>query len=734
MNQKKIAIISRVKSNAFIKILKHLEIDFELFDNCENIEQIRELNALVIFSDTYPKLPNNVPQLQKLIYEFQNQGKPIFCEFLPLPNILTENIFSKDYLRLVSLPVKSSILEGIEELSLFETHQNPFLTVVPNNKDQYVELLKFGKVAGVYNAIYGLPNKTYLGLGIQDKLLFSTIKISDFDRMEFRLKVRFGHLIINICKFLCEGWKTITDMKDSALNPYDNSKFMDPIKNINQIQRNQHYIQTVVNGLDWFEKSKMFPKPLGEGGVYEGFTSAFDSEGKKSYRFSYKNQDKLDYWDQRGDCTADSAISFFLASLIPPQDNYSAVKQQQYANTSKNLFDELYGYWQYYPEDQSIMRGFFGWANHPIPMTIFYSDDNGRDVFESLLYAYIKKDRKLFQCSYAGVNALLSTTGTNGHRKASIHLTDIYKRGGRKWFRNHKTKKKEYTSAHYGAWTFAALLYGAFLIQDQDIITLVGNGVKEYMKKFPKLSVEHSVGDDFSKLLVASVILYKCTNNPKHLEYVNRIIDFFEPYQDEYSGAFQEVDPFQKHRRTEKTNEKYGSGESALYTSSSDTISDQLYSLGFMGIGLYFAYKTGECPKAHKMLIKLLDYLCMIQLKSANLQLDGTWTRGFDYKHGEPYGANGDVGWGAYSIETGWTVGPILTSMTMYLLDFDPFEKIDPTFQQQIRDDFEIEKSIQAKIEVNWKESTPNVPPDIRDMSLEELKKLLQHFKINSLG
>ena len=43
------------------------------------------------------------------------------------------------------------------------------------------------------------------------------------------------------------------------------------------------------------------------------------------------------------------------------------------------------------------------------------------------------------------------------------------------------------------------------------------------------------------------------------------------------------------------------------------------------------------------MLTRLLSYLSAAQMESSNPQLDGDWSRGFDYRLGEPYGANGDV-------------------------------------------------------------------------------------------
>ncbi len=40
--------------------------------------------------------------------------------------------------------------------------------------------------------------------------------------------------------------------------------------------------------------------------------------------------------------------------------------------------------------------------------------------------------------------------------------------------------------------------------------------------------------------------------------------------------------------------------------------------------------------------------------------LDGGWFRGFDFNRSEYFASSSDIGWGPYSIESGWTVGEIM--------------------------------------------------------------------------
>ncbi|MCX6873609.1 MAG: hypothetical protein NTW21_07350 [Verrucomicrobia bacterium] len=49
-------------------------------------------------------------------------------------------------------------------------------------------------------------------------------------------------------------------------------------------------------------------------------------------------------------------------------------------------------------------------------------------------------------------------------------------------------------------------------------------------------------------------------------------------------------------------------------------------------------------------------YLCRIQIRSeSHPELDGGWFRAFDFKRWEYWASSTDAGWGAWSIESGWT-------------------------------------------------------------------------------
>ena len=87
-----------------------------------------------------------------------------------------------------------------------------------------------------------------------------------------------------------------------------------------------------------------------------------------------------------------------------------------------------------------------------------------------------------------------------------------------------------------------------------------------------------------------------------------------------------------------------------------------LYSCNFAFIGLHeAAAATGERRYAEAA-DKLAKFLCRIQIRSeTHPEFDGAWFRAFDTRNWDYWASNADAGWGAWSIESGWSVTWIAT-------------------------------------------------------------------------
>ena len=115
-----------------------------------------------------------------------------------------------------------------------------------------------------------------------------------------------------------------------------------------------------------------------------------------------------------------------------------------------------------------------------------------------------------------------------------------------------------------------------------------------------------------------------------------------------------------------RSNEEYGTNEASLISQNGDPVSDLLYTTNFAFLALHEAsLATGEgfIIEAEN---KLAKFLCRIQVSSENHpELDGAWFRAFDFGKWDYWGSNADAGWGAWSIESGWTQGWIVSVFAM---------------------------------------------------------------------
>lgn len=82
---------------------------------------------------------------------------------------------------------------------------------------------------------------------------------------------------------------------------------------------------------------------------------------------------------------------------------------------------------------------------------------------------------------------------------------------------------------------------------------------------------------------------------------------------------------------------------------------DQLYTTPFAFWGLHEAYAATGDTSIKAAEDKLAEYLCRIQIRSNKYPyLNGAWFRAFDYGRWDYWSASGDIGWGAWCVESGW--------------------------------------------------------------------------------
>jgi hypothetical protein len=109
-------------------------------------------------------------------------------------------------------------------------------------------------------------------------------------------------------------------------------------------------------------------------------------------------------------------------------------------------------------------------------------------------------------------------------------------------------------------------------------------------------------------------------------------------------------------------------GEGSLLTESGIPIVDNLYTANWLSVGFIQAYLVTGDKYFFDLWRDIVKYYKNTQIVSKNPQINGAWARGNDREIGEIYGIPNDIGWGPWSIESGWSMGQIGSGIAIGLM------------------------------------------------------------------
>ena len=198
----------------------------------------------------------------------------------------------------------------------------------------------------------------------------------------------------------------------------------------------------------------------------------------------------------------------------------------------------------------------------------------------------------------------------------------------------------------------------------------------------------NGIQQERGRMLLPLAWLIRVDDRPEYRAWLKQIADDIEKSQDESGAIREELGPLDHGDMTPpRSNSEYGRGEAPLIQENGDSVSDLLYTCNFTFLGLNEAYAATKDEQYKRIADKLGDFLIRIQVKSEkHSELDGGWFRAFDYHQWEYWGSNADSGWGAWSIETGWTQAWIPTVLAMRelnenLWDISRNSKVNKSFE-----------------------------------------------------
>ncbi len=517
--------------------------------------------------------------------------------------------------------------------------------------------LVMARVAGYDRAIYGLPDKDVFPIlftQAEGHLIVATTRLSSF------VTGRYAP---------AGDWRLVWEKILSALDPQQAhplavAPVVGPAYTATAGLPRRFERQAFTAAARWFghshllvnpaEKQKLYQAlgagqettapplagaPEGDGslGILEGYASGILYDGNQLRRLPL-----------RADCNLESAMVFALDSQLNHQKHSALV--------ASNLLDFVYfnsGMCRGPRADpQQGAFGLIGWGDiAPAWLVANYGDDNARAMLATAVAAAALRSERWDERLMRALLANLRTTGKLGFRTDRIDLPALEKNG---WRHYYDSAPVDY-SPHFESYLWAAYLWAYQHTGFQPFLDRARTAIGMTMKVYPD---QWRWQDNLERahMLLCLAWLVRVEDTHEHREWLMRVAGDLLAWQ-QPSGAIHERlgEVRGGHYRTPQRNEDYGTAETPLLQQNGDPVSDQLYTTGFALLGLHEAVGATGDPKLKRAEDKLAEYLCRIQTRSRKLPyLNGTWFRAFDDRRWEAWASSADIGWGAWSIESGW--------------------------------------------------------------------------------
>ena len=644
--------------------------------------------GVLILADGYPDQPLEISQ--GVLSQAREKGLRLFVEF---PAALGDQKFSEpkklDRARAV---IKSDDFFGgdLKPMQILIIHDcRQVGTTSPESH------IVTAIVAGTHRAVFGLPEETSpLLYEHRNDVMVATTKLSHFVTARYAPYKAWQTIWRSILDWASGGECAPTlDWTPRAHPAYGKDE---PLPD--DVER-----QTLERALEWHYKSgllvteendKVFrtrhqegiydvPKgglpTSGDGrfGMAEGFWTYIRHDGSQPYRVI-----------RRVDNHAETAMALALGGKATGRDKD--------LETAGNLLDYIYFL-------SDFQRGVMADPKHPaFGLTAWGLPQNGPTPPHSDKTSYLASDCRQVTVVLAAATTLADDRWDIHHLRFMLAVERVTSANG---FGHRMTTRQLETSG----WRHYSELLDSLVIGDSPpahfLMAYKVTGHKPFLVKAKRNieSIMAAYPDDFKRwnttnsgdcnFLLTVAWLVRFEDTPQHREWLYKVAKNLL-YTQEPCGAIRDTIGAPGRGVVTgygpcKCNEDYGTTEATLLQEDGDPITDLLYCNGFALVSLHEAYGATGDPYFKQAEDKVAEFLCRAQIRSDSIPyLDGTWFRTFDIEAWEPFGSAADVGWGGWSVETGWggswgTMGLALRQLDTTLWDVclegeSRFKKIMP--------------------------------------------------------
>lgn len=521
------------------------------------------------------------------------------------------------------------------------------------------------RVAGFDHAVFGLPPHTspLLGELPDQQVMVGTTSLSGFITGRYAPQDAWREI-----------WSTILAWLDPKANmaPLTWTPVVHVSYGRDEAMPADHERKAIERGIDWYRKANMivhpsFEKlvehdvrsrkipqdsPMGDGklGSLEAVLSTLHEDGTQTLSTV-----------RRGDCIAETAMAMGLSSRL--------LGNKQSGKIARNLLD----YYHFTSsarkrERGDVNDGNFGLSAWGITTDAWwnanYGDDNARLILGTLAVAAVQKedrwDEAMMQCLLGN----LRTSGKYGFRGDNLPVNVLSDRG---WYSYFTDSPISY-APHFECYLWACYLWAYDKTGDKLFLDRAKTGIYMTMKQYTDgWRWTNGLSQERARIILPLAWLVRVENTSKHRAMLHKAVDGLLSLQVECGAIREEIGKLSNGLfPPSQSNAAYGTTEASLIARNGDPVSDLLYTVNFAFLGLHEAAVATRDAKIIKAANKLADFLCRIQVRSEDVPMvDGGWFRAFDDQRWEHWGSNADLGWGAWSIESGWTQGWITSVLAL---------------------------------------------------------------------
>jgi hypothetical protein len=221
---------------------------------------------------------------------------------------------------------------------------------------------------------------------------------------------------------------------------------------------------------------------------------------------------------------------------------------------------------------------------------------------------------------------------------------------------------------HYECYLWACFLWAYTISGDMLFLRRAHDAIGRVVTAGPEAWCwTNGLAQERARMLLPLAWLVRAADTAEHRNWLRAVADRLLALQDDCGAITEQLgSPALGSYPPPPSNEAYGEHEASLIQADGDPVADLLYTTNFAFLGLHEAAAATGDEDYRVASDRLADFLCRIQARSSRRpELDGAWFRAFDFGRWEPWGSNADVGWGAWSVESGWTQGWITAVLAM---------------------------------------------------------------------